>query len=215
MFAKVVLLSALISSAVATVFITEPTSASTFNGGATNTITWQDDGNSPSLASWGNASVSIYTGNANQQTLLQTVVASINVSSTSTIQFTADPSIGPNAAEYFIRIESLTLVNPNNTFNQMSFSHLFTMANMTGSFDASISAEINGQSTAPIGGSTTGSTASSTAGSNANAAAASSTSSSATTSATTAAPSNGAMGMVAAPVWGCAILSVVALTLMQ
>lgn len=213
MFAKAVLLSTLISSAFATVFITEPTSGSTFNGGQTNTITWQDDGSSPSLADWGNASVSIYTGNANQQTLLQTVAASVNVSSTSSIQFTAEASIGPNAKEYFIRIESLSLVDKNTTFNQMSFSALFTMAGMTGTFNSSLEAEINGQSTAPIGGSTTGSP--STSATTAKADVAATTVSSATTSATTAAASNGAMSFAAIPAWGSALFGAVALVLMQ
>jgi len=218
MFAKVVLLSALVSSAFATVFITNPTSSSTFNGGQNNTINWEDDGTSPSTAEWGNASVAIYTGNENEQTMLQMIAASVDVSTTTSIQFQVDPSIGSNGLFYFIRMQSLTLVDNSTSFhfNELAFSHLFTMADMTGTFNASVSAEIAGQSTAPIGGSSTGSsgsTATSASASTTGKVAAASTTSSSTTSATTAAASNGAMGS-SAPVWGSALFGIVALALM-
>jgi len=216
MFAKVVLLSALVSSAFATVFITNPTSSSTFNGGQNNSINWEDDGTSPSTAEWGNASVAIYTGNENEQTMLQMIAPSVNVSATTSIQFQVDPSIGSNGLFYFIRMQSLTLVDNSTSFhfNELAFSHLFTMADMTGTFNASVSAEIAGQSTAPIGGSSTGSSASTaTSASTTGKVAAASTTSSSTTSATTAAASNGAMGS-SASVWGSALFGIVALALM-
>ena len=78
---------------------TSPTESTTFTGGQQATISWQDDGKTPSLASFGLASVSIYVGNALQQTSLQTIVPSVNVSTTASIQFTPDPKIGPNSAE--------------------------------------------------------------------------------------------------------------------
>jgi hypothetical protein len=43
--------------------------------------------------------VSIYTGNAQSQSLLQLIVGSVNVASTGTIIFTPNPQIGPNADE--------------------------------------------------------------------------------------------------------------------
>ncbi|KIK61310.1 hypothetical protein GYMLUDRAFT_96667 [Collybiopsis luxurians FD-317 M1] len=218
MFSKIVLLSALASSAFATVFITSPTATSTFNGGQTATISWIDSNGSPSLQDWGSAKVSIYTGNANQQTLLQQVTASVNVATTSSIQFTPDPKIGPNGQEYFIRVESLTLKDANNTqYPEMSFSALFTMASMTGTFNSSVQAQIDGQSTAPIGGSTTGSIASSTGSSAASSTKAASTTgsstatskgaSSTTASAASSAKSNGAVGLGSvANVWVSAVL---------
>ncbi|KAF9078405.1 hypothetical protein BDP27DRAFT_1280961 [Rhodocollybia butyracea] len=155
MFTKVAVISALVSSAFATVFITSPTNTSTFTAGQQATVTWKDNGNSPSLASWGNASVGIWAGNANQQTMLQSISTSVNVSSTTSIQFVPSASIGPNGQEYFIRIQSNTLTDSSNSgFPEMSFSALFTMAGMTGTFNASVSAEVAGQSTAPIGGTT-------------------------------------------------------------
>ena len=217
MFAKVVFLSALVSSAFATVFITTPTAASTYTGGQTATITWEDNNVAPLLPAWGNASVGIWAGNANQQTLLQLVTASVNVSTTSSIQFTPNASIGPNGQEYFIRIQSLTLTdNTTNAYPEMAFSALFSMASMTGTFNSSVSAEIAGQSTAPIGGSTTGSIAATTsaASSSAKVAAASTTSSSKSTTASAAASSNGAIGSVVANVWISAFFGAVVLALM-
>eukprot|EP00914_Ancora_sagittata_P001374 GHVO01003605.1.p1 GENE.GHVO01003605.1~~GHVO01003605.1.p1 ORF type:complete len:221 (-),score=20.05 GHVO01003605.1:192-854(-) len=219
MFSTIVLLSALVSSAFATVFITSPTATSTFTAGQNSTISWIDNSASPSLAQWGNAKVSIFTGNSNQQTLLQQVTASVNVATTSSIEFTPNANIGPNGNEYFIRIESLTLKDANNTqYPQMSFSALFKMASMTGTFNSSVQAQIDGQSTAPIGGSTTGSTASSTGTVSTTKASStgSTTSTSKGASSTTAssATTNGAISSAVANVWISAVFGAVALFLM-
>ncbi|KAF5392773.1 hypothetical protein D9757_001012 [Collybiopsis confluens] len=226
MFTKIVLLSALVSSAFATVFITLPTAASTFTAGQTATITWQDNGVSPSLQQWGATKVSIFTGNSISQTQLQQVVASVDVSTTSSIQFTPSANIGPNGKEYFIRMESLSLKDANNTqYPQMSFSALFTMASMTGTFNSSVQAQIDGQSTAPIGGSTTGSVASSTGGaasSTGSSTKASSTGSltstskgpSSTTASSASSNSNGAISSSVANTWISAVFGAVALFMM-
>jgi len=47
--------------------VTSPVASTTFTGGQQATITWQDDGLSPSLTSFGASLVGIYVGNANQQ----------------------------------------------------------------------------------------------------------------------------------------------------
>jgi len=219
MFAKVAIVSALVSSAFATVFITSPVATTTFTAGQTAAITWQESNAAPLLAAWGNASVAIYAGNANQQTLLQLITPSINVSATNTISFTPDATIGPNGANYFIRIQSLTLTdNSTQKYPVMSFSALYSMASMTGTFNSTVSAEIAGQSTAPIGGSSSTaapSTASSTGASTNKVAAASTTASSKSTTATgAAASSNGAMTSGAVNVWISALFGAVVLVLM-
>jgi hypothetical protein len=220
MFSKVVLLSALVSSAFANVFITSPTSSSTFTAGQTATITWQDNGASPSLQQWGATKISIYTGNSISQTQLQEVVASVDVSTTSTVQFTPNANIGPNGKEYFIRMESLALKDANQTqYPQMSFSALFTMASMTGTFNTSVQAQIDGQSTAPIGGSTTGSIAASTGSASSTKAsstgsATTSSKATSTTAASAAANSNGAISSSAANTGISAAFGAVVLFLM-
>ncbi|THU76461.1 hypothetical protein K435DRAFT_879191 [Dendrothele bispora CBS 962.96] len=100
MFSLILLsLSLYASSAFATVFITSPTATLTLTGGQQTTVSWQDNGASPNLAQFSDAKVSIFTGNARLQTLLQEITSSVNVATTSSIQFTPDPSIGPNGNE--------------------------------------------------------------------------------------------------------------------
>jgi len=148
-------LLALSAGAIANVFITSPVASSTFTGNKQATISWQDDGSQPSLKSFGPAKVSIYAGNAQQQTSLQAIVPSVDVSSTSSIQFTVDPSIGPNSNEYFIRIESLSLKDAKNPqYPALAFSAKFTLNGMTGTFSQEVQSQIAGQSTAPLAGAT-------------------------------------------------------------
>jgi len=150
MFASVFAVLALSTSAYANVYVTSPVASTTFVGGQQSTVSWQDDGTTPSLASFGPAIVSIYAGNSQQQTLLQTITPSVDVSTTQSIVFTPDPSIGPDANEYFIRFQSIGLME--GQYPAMAFSAKFTMSGMSGTFNATVSSEIDGQSTAPIGG---------------------------------------------------------------
>ncbi|EIW79691.1 hypothetical protein CONPUDRAFT_58495 [Coniophora puteana RWD-64-598 SS2] len=70
MFAKLVTVASLAASALATVFITSPTAASSFPAGKNATVSWIDDGSAPSLAQFGNATIAVYVGNVNQQVRL-------------------------------------------------------------------------------------------------------------------------------------------------
>jgi len=155
MFSAPVVLLALASSALANVFTTSPVASTTFTGGQQATINWQDDGAAPSLASFGPAKVSIYVGNAQQQTQLQLITASVDVSTTASIQFTPDGTIGPNGNDYFVRFESLSLKDAASPqYPALAFSAKFTMASMTGTFNTTVQAQIDGQSTAPLAGQT-------------------------------------------------------------
>jgi len=155
MFTTPFVLLALSAGALANVFITSPVASSTFTGSKQASISWQDDGTQPSLKSFGPAMVSIYVGNAQQQTSLQTIVPSVDVSTTSSIQFTVDASIGPNSNEYFIRIQSLSLKDAKNPqYPALAFSAKFTLNGMTGVFNQTVLSQIAGQSTAPLAGAT-------------------------------------------------------------
>jgi hypothetical protein len=69
-----------------------------------------------------------------------------NVSTTSSVVFTVDPSVGPNSDQYFVRFTSTTL-NQNGTSNPyLSFSAKFTLDNMRGTFNASVQAQISSAS---------------------------------------------------------------------
>jgi hypothetical protein len=153
MFSSAFVVLALSVSTLANVFITSPVASTTFVGGQQATVSWQDDGSAPTLQSFGPAMVSIYAGNAQQQTLLQTISPNIDVSQLSTIQFTPDPSIGPDGDQYFVRFQSLSLKDATNPqYPALAFSAKFTMSGMSGQFNATVQSEIDGQSTAPIGG---------------------------------------------------------------
>jgi hypothetical protein len=153
MFSSTFVVLALSASALANVFVTAPVSSTTFTGGKPCTVSWQDNGQQPTLQAFGPAMVAIYAGNSQQQTLLQTITPSVDVSTTQAVVFTPDPSIGPNGDEYFVRFQSLSLMDATQTqYPALAFSAKFTMAGMTGTFNASVQSEINGQSTAPIGG---------------------------------------------------------------
>jgi hypothetical protein len=54
--------------------ITSPVASTIFTAGQQATISWQDDGTSPNLTSFGASLVGIYTGNANQQVSYQSEV---------------------------------------------------------------------------------------------------------------------------------------------
>jgi len=156
MFSKVLIVLATASAAFATVFVTAPVAATSYTGGQPAVVNWQDDGNSPSLAQFGPAKISIYAGNAQQQTLLQTLNPNVDVSQVSTINFTPDPTIGPNSSEYFIRFESLSLPDATQPqFPALAFSAKFQLTSMTGVFTADVLSQIAGQSTAPLASQTT------------------------------------------------------------
>jgi hypothetical protein len=146
---------ALSSSALATVFITNPTASTTFSAapGKQATVTWQEDGQAPTLKDFGDAKVSIYVGNAQQQTSKQ-LVATTNVAATNSVTFSIDPSMGESSDQYFIRMESVNCKDPKNPqYPCLAFSAKFTISDMTGAFTVEEKQQIAGQTTAPLGGS--------------------------------------------------------------
>jgi len=163
MFAAPLVALALAAQALATVYPTSPVGTTTWTAGQQVSINWQDDNSSPSLEQFGDAKVSIYVGNAQQQTLLQSTSESVNVATTNSIQFTPDASIGPNGAQYFIRFESLAFKDATQPqYPALAFSSKFTLSGMSGEFNSTVQAQIDGQSTAPIAGQTSAAAGSST-----------------------------------------------------
>jgi hypothetical protein len=110
-------LTAVLPSAFATVFVgffplsflysanpsgtqtTAPIASTSWQGGQPQTIEWINDPNTPtpSLSDFGPSKISIYVGNSQQQTSLQLISPSTDVSKNSSIKFTPDPTIGPNS----------------------------------------------------------------------------------------------------------------------
>jgi hypothetical protein len=143
---------AALPQAFATIFITAPIATTTCQGGQMCTVTWKEDDarTAPLLADWGAASVGVYAGSVQQQTLLQEIQPSVNVAQNAAIQFTVNPAIGPNSNQYFIRFQSASVRDPANpTFPLQAFSAKFTLAGMSGQFNATVQAQISAGNTTP------------------------------------------------------------------
>ncbi|KZT60030.1 hypothetical protein CALCODRAFT_493023 [Calocera cornea HHB12733] len=73
------------------------------------------------------------------------IIGSVNVATTASIQFTVDPTIGPDSSAYFIRFTSAAYHDPTTpTYPYEQFSARFTMTGMTGTFNATVQSQING-----------------------------------------------------------------------
>jgi len=156
MFVQQAVVLALSAVALGKVFIIEPVATTSWAAGSPQTISWQDDGTAPTLEAFGPAKISIYVGSQQQQTLLQAITPSLDVSKAGSVEFTPDPKIGPNGKDYFIRFESIGLQDTTATpaAPALSFSSKFAMTGMTGTFTPEIQAQINGASPAAANGTT-------------------------------------------------------------
>jgi hypothetical protein len=159
MFSKALIVLAVAAQVFATPFITSPVASTTFSGGKEATITWIDQGGAPSLKDFGPSRISLYVGNAQQQTSLQ-VLGDVDLSTANQLKFVPTASVGPNSDEYFIRIESINLKDAAAPqYPALAFSAKFTLDSMTGQWTPAIEAQIAGQSTAPLAGQTPAKTA--------------------------------------------------------
>jgi len=141
----------LLPRAFATVSMTSPVATTTCQAGQPCKITWIDDGKAPSLTDFGLASIGVWVGSVNSQSEVQHIQDGVNVATTAEVDFTVDPSIGPNFNKYFVRFTSAAAKDPNNPqFNVEAFSAMFTLSGMSGQFNQTIQDQINGASTAPI-----------------------------------------------------------------
>jgi len=168
MFSSLLILSlaAVAPLAQATVFITNPIASSSLPAGQSVTITWQDDGSAPTLASFGPASIGLFAGSQQQQTLLQSIAENVDVSKVSSQTWTPDATVGPNFDSYFIRFTSNSFQDPTQPqFMAEAFSAKFTLTGMTGTFNATVQAQISGAATASGAASTAAASGSASAAS--------------------------------------------------
>lgn len=80
----------------------------------------------------------------------------MNVATTPNIDFTVDPTVGENGKFYFIRFSSVALKDGANPY--LSFSAIFTLDGMTGTFNQTVKSQIQGISSASTGPTATGAT---------------------------------------------------------
>ncbi|KAH9000615.1 hypothetical protein EDB86DRAFT_3042200 [Lactarius hatsudake] len=204
-------LAAIAPSALATVFVTAPTASTSWPAGQQATINWQDDGNTPNLKSFGPSFIGLYAGNQQQQTLLQSIGSDVDVSAVSTMTWTPDATVGPNYNNYFIRFTSNNLPDPTQSqFKAEAFSAKFTLTGMTGTFNASVQAQISG--TTAAGSSTPLTSGSSTSSPSATTSkpSGSSSKSSSSPSSTSTKSSNGAGRIVVSSVVGASGVAAIA-----
>ncbi|KAI0299344.1 hypothetical protein B0F90DRAFT_1727968 [Multifurca ochricompacta] len=210
-------LAAVSSSVQANIFTTAPVATTSWPAGQKTTVAWKDDGNSPSLASFGPSLIGLYAGNVQQQTLLQVISTGVDVSQVNSVDFTPDATVGPNFNSYFIRFTSNSLKDASQPqFNAEAFSAKFTLTGMTGTFNATVQAQINGSSVPATGASSTPAASSASASTasvsktSSNQASSVKSSSTASSSATKA-PSNGVGRIVAPSIFGATGIAAIAI----
>lgn len=140
----VALVAALAPAALAGPYFTAPVAGTVCQAGQPCTITWQDDSKAPSLAEFGDCSVAIYTGNAQQQSMIQNL-AITNAQTASTVQFVPDATAGEDSTVYFVKMVSLNTPDPSNAmYKATAYSAMFTLKGMTGKFNETVQAQIAG-----------------------------------------------------------------------
>lgn len=142
MFCKSTLLSlaSLVAVVLADVSITWPTETAAMTGGFPYNVTWLDDNKGTyDMADFGLSQFSIAIGDSTEQIILQVIGTDIDVSTTQMFEFTLDPSIGPDGADYFIRVDSNNL-SRSNGYKEQAFSSKYSLDGMTGTLDAKAAA---------------------------------------------------------------------------
>ncbi|WRT67948.1 uncharacterized protein IL334_004922 [Kwoniella shivajii] len=160
--------AAALQPVLAGVYITSPVGTTQATGGQVIEVKWADDGKTPTVASVGPCSVDIYTGSTNNQIKLQNLAASVDVSKTSSISATIDPSIGQDDSHYFVRFTSLSLKSETAPqYPYEAFSAMFSISSMTGSFNQTTLAAISASNSTTVSSSNGSSSNSSSSGSSA------------------------------------------------
>lgn len=154
---------ALATPALATIYTTSPVGSTQAYGGQALTITWDDNGESPTLPEIGPCSIDLCIGSDNDQRCVQNLGERVDVSKATTLTATINPNAGENGKYYFIRYRSLNLVDPNSapngqeaTWPYQQYSARFFLNSMTGNFDEQTKAIATASTGDSIGASSTG-----------------------------------------------------------
>ncbi|CAE6473317.1 hypothetical protein ACGC1H_006351 [Rhizoctonia solani] len=214
----VALVAALAPAVLASPYFTSPVAGTVCNAGQPCMINWQDDGKAPNLAEFGDCTVGVFTGNSQQQTLVQNLAVT-NAQTAQTVQFVPDPAAGEDSPVYFIKMVSLNMADPANAMYKASaYSAMFTLKGMTGKFNDTVKAQIAGTPASSAPSAPAGSTTAAPSATNAKAAAATTTTSHNSTAAGTsnnATNNNGASSVAVAGmgVFGATVLAALAAVL--
>lgn len=108
------------------------------------------------MAAIGPSSIDLYTGSVNQQTFLQNLAASVDVSKTDSISAMINQTVGESGPNYFVRFRSLALKDTTNPqYNYQAYSAKFDIEDMTGKFNATVLAQISADPNQPSSTKTT------------------------------------------------------------
>ncbi|KAI0088258.1 hypothetical protein BDY19DRAFT_949955 [Irpex rosettiformis] len=140
MFTAIVTLALLAPSALANLAFTQPVATSSWAPGQNVNIVWQDDSNSPKLTDLGTGSFGIFVGGTTTQAQLVHITDSVNVATTSQINFQVPDGFGPSYTGYFVRFTSDSCVDKSTSLNFPceAFSAKFAINNLSGSFNSTI-----------------------------------------------------------------------------
>ncbi|KIP09960.1 hypothetical protein PHLGIDRAFT_28772 [Phlebiopsis gigantea 11061_1 CR5-6] len=117
----------------ATIFVTVPSSTTTCHGGQDCLVQWEDNGAAPFLSTIGPCFVGLYNGNG----VLVQQIEPVDVSSVRSLNFTPDPSAGPDTHNYYINFTSVNVIGiPSSHYTQYSPS--FALAGMSGSLQSPV-----------------------------------------------------------------------------
>ncbi|CAE7102419.1 unnamed protein product [Rhizoctonia solani] len=145
----IALVAALAPAALAGPYFTAPVAGTVCTAGQPCTITWQDDSKAPTLAEFGDCTVGVFTGNSQQQTLVQNLAVT-NAQTAATVQFVPDPAAGEDSKVYFIKMISLNTADPTNAmYKATAYSAMFELKGMTGKFNETVKAQIAGTAASP------------------------------------------------------------------
>lgn len=140
---------ALVSQTAATIYVTEPTASTICTAGTPCNVRWNDDANAPALGLIGPCNIQLCTGGPQQQTCLQTISPTLDVSTNAYVTYLPDATIGPNGGPYFVKFISLNYKDPANpAVPYTSYSAMFNLNGMTGTFNSTVQAQISGVASA-------------------------------------------------------------------
>ncbi|GAA5838058.1 hypothetical protein JCM9279_004114 [Rhodotorula babjevae] len=139
---------------VANPYIYKPVEASHYRAGDSFTVSWRDNGEAPLSSAYGQTTVSLYTGTSTVQTQLASLGTVADPGVETEVLITIDPTWGPDADDYFIRIQSVAGVDAAGAPLQ-AFSARFALSQMTGTWSGAASAALAGSPVAAVAASAT------------------------------------------------------------
>ncbi|EOR02800.1 hypothetical protein J056_003362 [Wallemia ichthyophaga EXF-994] len=142
MFESIFALSAIASTTLARLSITQPISGDTIEGGEEYTVEWVERGEDVTLSDIGQSHVYLYAGNDSDSMVPLTQLGTVDATEKE-FNTTIDPEIGQNGTYYTIRVVSDNLQSQKPEMAQydypyIAYSDIFELTGMTGTFNETL-----------------------------------------------------------------------------